>query len=43
VADMTAQTATIDMNVKTKRFILIISGGYNSFAAVALIPGSLCR
>jgi hypothetical protein len=43
VADMTAQTAAIDTNVKTKRFILIISGGYNSLAAVALIPGSLCR
>jgi hypothetical protein len=37
VADTTAQTAAIDINVKT-----MISGGYNLLAAIALVPGTLC-
>jgi hypothetical protein len=38
VADTTTQTAAVDRNVKTKRFIRFISDACDSPSAVALIP-----
>ena len=42
VADTTAQTAAVDRNVKTKRFIGLSPVVTTVLPAVALVPGTLC-